>query len=377
MKFVCSQKDLANAVNTVSKAIAVRTTLPILEGIRLKGENNIIEFYCTDLKIAIKTRISASFNESFSCVMPGRLFGEVVRRLPEDDVVIDMTPGQAGSYSVQIQCRDSKTTLVALDDSEFPETAEQEADNPIQIEEGTLRAMIRQTIFAVAQDNTRPIFTGELLEIENNSINLVALDGFKFASRSVPLEGMVENRRCVVPGRALLEVMRILEDTSEKIELHITNNNFMMKKGLTRVMTRLLEGEYIRYSQIIPKNETTSVRIDVDSLRSAISRAELIVQDERVNLVKLSIGVDEIIVSSQSESGNVRERIVCETQGNQMDVAFNIRYLSEVLRALECEEVMLNLTTAVSACVMKPVANESFLYLVLPSIHFLNIKFRR
>jgi len=366
MKFVCSQKDLANAVNTVSKAIAVRTTLPILEGIRLKGENNIIEFYCTDLKIAIKTRIPASFNESFSCVMPGRLFGEVVRRLPEDDVVIDMTPGQAGSYSVQIQCRDSKTTLVALDDSEFPETAEQEADNPIQIEEGTLRAMIRQTIFAVAQDNTRPIFTGELLEIENNSINLVALDGFKFASRSVPLEGMVENRRCVVPGRALLEVMRILEDTSEKIELHITNNNFMMKKGLTRVMTRLLEGEYIRYSQIIPKNETTSVRINVDSLRSAISRAELIVQDERVNLVKLSIGVDEIVVSSQSESGNVRERIVCETQGNQMDVAFNIRYLSEVLRALECEEVMLNLTTAVSACVMKPAANESFLYLVLP-----------
>ena len=366
MKFVCNQKDLLNAVNTVSKAITTRTTLPILEGIRLKGENNVIEFYCTDLKIAIKSRIPAAFDESFSCVMPGKLFGEVIRRLPEDDVIIDMKPAAEGSYSVLIQCRDSKTTLIALDASEFPETAEQEVDNPIEIEEKTFRAMIRQTIFAVAQDNTRPIFTGELLEIENNEMNLVALDGFKFASRSVHLEGNVENRRCVVPGRALLEVMRILEDSSEKITLHISNNNFMMKKGLTKVMTRLLEGEYIRYNQIIPKNETTIVRIDVENLRSAISRAELIVQEEKINLVKLSIGTDEVIVSSQSESGNVRERIACETQGNQMDVAFNIRYLSEVLRALECEEVMMNLTTAVSACVMKPTTNDNFLYLVLP-----------
>jgi len=366
MQFTCDRNELLEAVMTVSKAMAQRTSIPLIEGILLKGENGLLELFCTDLKLSIKSTIRADFDGMFSCVMPGKLFTEVVRRLPEDDVHITLEEGNEGSYKVTILCRDSRTTLTALDAEQFPRVEEAIDENAVEIEERVLKAMIRQTAFAVAQDNTRPIFTGELLEIEGDSINVVALDGFKFAMRTAKLSKETPARRCVVPGRVMLEVMRILGDSSDIVRLHFSGKNFMLQKDSTRVITRLLEGDFIRYSQIIPKDSTTMVRVAVDDLRAAISRAELIAADDRVNLVKFAIGDDEIVVTSNSESGNVREKVNCMTQGAHLDTAFNIKYIGDALRALECDEVVLHLTSSISACVLKPAGEEQFLYLVLP-----------
>lgn len=366
MQFVCNRDDLLEAVNTVTKAMAARTSIPLIEGIRLKGEAGKLELFCTDLKLSIKCTINADFEGAFACVMPGKLFSEVVRRLPDDDVEINLEEANEGSFKVTILCRDSRTTLTALDATDFPETPEVPDENAVEIEERVLRAMIRQTSFAVAQDSTRPIFTGELIEIEDGKMNVVALDGFKFAMRSCEVDPASPKRRCVVPGRAMLEVMRILGDTADKVRIHLAGNCFMLQKDSTRVITRLLEGDFIRYSQIIPRESTTQVRVNVEDLRAAISRAELIAQDDRVNLVKFHIGEDEIVVTSRSEAGNVRERVACECTGASLDTAFNIKYISDALRALECDEVMMDYTTAVSACVLRPAGDEKFLYLVLP-----------
>ena len=366
MQFVCNQRELLDAVNIVTKAMPTRTSIPLIEGIRLKGEAGRLELFCTDLKLSIKSSITANFEEAFSCVMPGKLFSEVVRRLPSDDVHITVTEANEGSYRVKIVCQDSRTTLTALDAAEFPEATEAVDENAIQISEGELRSIIRQTVFAVAQDNTRPVFTGELVELQDQKMNLVALDGFKFAMRTVMLDAPCAVRSCIVPGRALLEIMRILDDSEEKVLLHVQGKNFMLQKGETRVMTRLLEGDFIRYEQIIPHDATTTARVNVDALRAAISRAELIAQDDRVNLVTLHFEPDVVIVTSNSQAGDVLERVACIMQGQNLDIAFNIRYLSETLRALECEEVVLQMTTSVGACVMKPADDAQFLYLVLP-----------
>ena len=188
MQFVCNRDDLLEAVNTVTKAMAARTSIPLIEGIRLKGEAGKLELFCTDLKLSIKCTINADFEGAFACVMPGKLFSEVVRRLPDDDVEIDLEEANEGSFKVTILCRDSRTTLTALDATDFPETPEVPDENAVEIEERVLRAMIRQTSFAVAQDSTRPIFTGELIEIEDGQMNVVALDGFKFALRSCEVD---------------------------------------------------------------------------------------------------------------------------------------------------------------------------------------------
>ena len=366
MQFICNQSELLEAINIVTKAMPTRTSIPLIEGIRLKGDAGRLELFCTDLKLSIKSSITANFEEAFSCVMPGKLFSEVVRRLPADDVCITIEEANEGSYTVTIVCRDSRTTLTALDASEFPEATESIDENAVEISEKEFKTIIRQTAFAVAQDNTRPVFTGELIELQDQQMNLVALDGFKFAMRTVTLQTPCQARRCVVPGRALLEIMRILGDTDEKVLVHVQGKNFMLQKGETRVMTRLLEGDFIRYEQIIPRDATTTARVDVEALRAAVSRAELIAQDDRVNLVMLHFEPDAVIVTSRSQAGNVRERVSCIMQGQELDMAFNIRYLSETLRALECEEVVLQMTTSVGACVMKPADDAQFLYLVLP-----------
>ena len=367
MQFVCNRDDLLEAVNTVTKAMAARTSIPLIEGIRLKGEAGKLELFCTDLKLSIKCTINADFEGAFACVMPGKLFSEVVRRLPDDDVEIDLEEANEGSFKVTILCRDSRTTLTALDAADFPETPEVPDENAVEIEERVLRAMIRQTSFAVAQDSTCPIFTGELIEIEDGQMNVVALDGFEV--RAALLRG--RSRVAQAPlrragARDARSHAHSGRPTADKVRIHLAGNCFMLQKGSTRVITRLLEGDFIRYSQIIPRESTTQVRVNVEDLRAAISRAELIAQDDRVNLVKFHIGEDEIVVTSRSEAGNVRERVACECTGASLDTAFNIKYISDALRALECDEVMMDYTTAVSACVLRPAGDEKFLYLVLP-----------
>lgn len=361
MKFTCEKSILQDGISTVQKAVTGKSTMPILNGILLKAVNNEIVLTGSDIDLSIQTKVHAEILEEGSIVIDAKIFGEIIRKLPNDDVHINTIDNN----SIEILCQKSRFTLIHMNAEDFPMLPNINENMIFSVSQKILKHMIRETIFATAQDETRPVLTGVLFETNNKNLNLVALDGYRLALRSEQLN--TDNTiSAVIPGKTLNEVSKILEDDDENVNITFTPNHILFSLGETKIISRLLEGEFIKYNSIIPQEFNLKVVAKRGELLHCIERASLMAKDSNTNLIKLSIEEDNMVITSNSQLGMVREEMSIILQGQSLQIAFNSKYLIDVLKIMEEEEITLEFSSSVSPCVIKNKDINNCTYLVLP-----------
>ncbi len=362
MKFTCSQKNFLEAILTVQRAVSARSSSPLLEGILIETQKDVLKLLGTNLDLGIESYIEANIIEEGSIVIPARLLSEIVRKLPDAEVKVVLKSNNA----VELNCLNSLVTLQGFAADEFPRLPDISENKPVEINRIVLGNIIRQTIFAVAVDEARPILTGGLLEVEDDNAVLVALDGYRLALRRAKLESVHENMKVIIPGKSLSEVGKILGEDDQNISISISGSNVLFDMGYTRVISRVLEGEFINYKQIISQDYKTRVKADTRILESSIERASLIAREGKNNLIQLTIKDQQMVITSNSESGQIYEEIPILLEGNDIEIAFNARYFMDMLKAIDDQEICLDFTTNVSPCVVRPIKGNNYTYLLLP-----------
>lgn len=363
MKIKCEQQALAKALNTVYKAVSTRTTIPILKGILMEtGENNTLKLAASDLDISIERTIPAQIEEPGSVVVSSRLFTEIIRKLPDDEVQI-----REENTAVTITCHSSKFTIVGQMSDEFPVLTEIQELQRISLDKEIFKKMIRRTSFSASTDESRGVLTGVLIELQKDSLSMVALDGFRMAI-SREMVSSDKELKMILSARILNEINKILseEENEEDFILILDEKKAVIIIGNTRITSRLLEGDYINYKEIIPKISSCRVRAGRRDLMEGIDRASLIVREGKNNLIKLSVQPGQIVITSRSEEGNVKEEVPVHTEGEGLEIGFNAKYITDVLKACEEEEIILEFNTNVTPCLVTPEQSEAFIYLILP-----------
>lgn len=361
MKFICEKNKLQEAIAIAQKAITGRTTMPILEGMFIECKDNMVTFIGSDKDVSIETKIEANIIEAGSIVVDSKILGEIVRKLPNAEVILSKEENNI----LKIECQKSVFDVVHMNSDEFPNLPKIDEDNVFSIPQGLLKNMIKGTSFATAQDETRPILQGILFEVRDSKLNLVALDGYRLALRREYIEN-TNDISAVIPGKTFNEVSKILDDANTMLEITFTNNHILFNMGKTRIISRLLEGEFISYSSLLPKEHKILIDVNKQELQNGIERASLMAKDGNTNLVKFNISNDNMVITSNSQLGKVREEVSVEMQGEDIQIAFNSKYLIDVLKSMEEEVIQIKLTSSVSPCIIKNKNNDDCEYLVLP-----------
>lgn len=360
MKFICSRQDLVEATNTVQKAVMAKSTLPILEGIYLEA-GETVKLVGNSFDIGIECTIEADVMEKGSIVLNSRMFGDIVRRLPDSEVLIQVKE----SYIVVIECNNSYFEIKGLSSEGFPMLPEVEEENKISISQSTLRDMIRKTIYAISADENRKILTGSLLEVNDGDFNMVSLDGFRLAvARTIIKEDI--SFKAVIPGKNLGDIHKILEQTDEEVKITLSKNQALFEIDKCRIISKLLDGDYMNYRSFIPEQFETAIETNVKQITESIERASLITNDDKRYPVKFIIDDDKLIITSSAEIGISKEEIDIKTDGNNMKIGFNPKYLLDSLKVIEDEKVVISFSSSIGPSVIKPVQGDKFIFMVLP-----------
>lgn len=361
MKFTCDKNILNEAISISQKAVTGKSTMQILQGILINVEKNNIKFTGSDIDLSIETNINADIFEEGSIVVDSKLFGEIIRKLPNDKIEISLKENN----TIDIICQKSKFNLIHMNASDFPELPKINENIIFSISQRKLKSMIRAVIFAIAQEETRPILTGVLFEIKNKKLNLVALDGYRLALKTENIDND-NDINAVIPGKTLNEVSKILEDSDELVNITFTPNHILFSIGETKIISRLLEGEFIKYNSIIPEDYNLKVIAKRMDLLNCIERASLMAKDGNTSLIKLTIDGDNMVITSNSQLGMVREEFNIILQGQSLQIAFNSKYLIDVLKIMEEEEIVMELSSSVTPCIIKNKEVDNCTYLILP-----------
>ena len=364
MKIICSKDNLLDGINIVQKAVSTKTTLPILEGILLEA-NEKVKMTGNDLEIGIECYVDADIKRTGSIVLNSRMFGDIVRRLPDSEVLIEVRENN----SVIIECENSFFEIKGISAEGFPALPSIEKEEGIKISKKILKDMIKQTIFAVSMDENRPILTGSLFEYRTGKLTIVSIDGYRLAMRccSSENEAAGASRNLVIPGKTLNEIAKIIQPVDEDIYIYAAGNQILFDMGNCIMTSRLLEGEYLNYMGIIPSEHETKVTVNTKDLLACFERASLVItNEERRYPVKLDISDDVIVITANTEAGNVREEIRAEMEGKKLEISFNHKYFIEALRVIDNEMVDIFFTTNIGPCTIKPLQGNDFAYLVLP-----------
>ncbi len=362
MKLFCNPKVLMNGISIVQRAVSLRSTLPILKGIYLEASDKGLRLVATDMELGIDHVMDANIIEKGSVVVDARLFSEIIRKLPDSQVEITLKDNS----ELLIECGHVEFNILSYSSSEFPELPKVEEEHTYEISQELFKNMIRQTVFATAKDEARPILTGVLVETEQDMLSMVALDGYRVALRKSEIESELNNK-VVIPGKTLTEVGRIMDGgEDETIEISLASNHALFTVNSTRLTSRLLEGEFIDYNQVIPKEFKTRAKVETEKLLGSMERAALLGTGGQSNLVKITVADDKMTINSNSELGNIHEEIEIELEGDDLKIAFNSRYFIDALRVVDEDIVYLEFTTELSPGIIKPIDNDNTIYLILP-----------
>jgi len=366
MKFVCSKENLLEGINVVQKAVSTKTTLPILEGILIEAGEKI-KMTGNDLEIGIECYVDADVREEGSIVLNSRMFGDIVRRLPDSEVYLEVKENN----TVAIECENSLFEIRGLSAEGFPELPSIEKSDGIRISQKALKDMIRQTIFAVSTDENRPMLTGSLFENKAGVFTIVSIDGYRLAMRRVVHENSEQTdnveRRLVIPGKTLNEIAKIIQPVDDEMYIYASGNQILFDMGKCIMTSRLLEGEYLNYMSIIPREHETKITVNTKDLQACFERASLVItSEERRYPVRLEISDDIMVITANTEAGNVREEIKVEMEGKKLDISFNHRYFIEALRVIDNEMIDIFFTTNIGPCTIRPLQGDDFAYLILP-----------
>lgn len=363
MKFSCEKALLQAAISTTSRAVSPKSSIPALEGILLEAGSDL-RLTGYNLETGIRTIVPADIREEGTLVLGARLFGEIVRKLPDDIVTF-----QSENYMVNIKCGMSEFNILGTDPEEFPELPTVEYQNSLILLQSRLKAMISQTLFAVSDNESRPIHTGSLFEVDSEGLTIVSVDGYRLALRheSIDKKEGAETFSFVVPGAALSEVEKICSDVDEPASVTQGARHVMFKVGDTMLVSRRLEGEFLAYRQAIPRNNTIHVEGDTRALLSSIDRVSLIISDKLKSPLRCVFDSNLLKISTKTAIGDAYDECPLSGDGGGLEIGFNNKYLMDALKAAPADKVRLELTTGVSPCVILPTeGEENFLYMVLP-----------
>jgi DNA polymerase III subunit beta len=372
VKFIIQRDRLVQSVQDVMKAVTSRTTIPILTGIKIVATNEGVTLTGSDSDISIESFIPkeedgdeiVEIKQTGAIVLQAKFFSEIVKKLPTDSVEIEVL----NHLQTVIRSGKSKFNLNGLDAEEYPHLPQVEENNKFHIETDLLKAMIRQTVFAVSTSETRPILTGVNWKVENNELICIATDSHRLALRKAKVE--TENTyNVVIPGKSLNELSKIIDDSNELIDIVITENQVLFKAKHLLFFSRLLEGNYPDTSRLIPNESKTDVIVKTKEFLQAIDRASLLAREGRNNVVKFSTienGFIEIS-SNTPEVGKVIEEIQTQSiEGEELKISFSAKYMMDALKALEGTDIKVSFTGAMRPFLISPLHDESTLQLILP-----------
>lgn len=368
MKIICEKEKLQKGLSAVVRGVPTRTTMPILEGILIQTNNNELKLTTYDLELGIEYIIDCEVKEEGNTVVNAMMFSEIIRKLPDTEISIEVNENKL----LVIECEGSLYKLSTMEPEEFPELPKIEVENSIQTDQTVLKNMIRKTIFAVSIEENRPIFTGCLFEVVNNSLNVVAVDGFRMAWFKQDLENATSDFKAVIPGKTLNEVNKIILDSFDSIKIGVSKNQAIFEMENCKIVTRLLDGEFLNYASVIPNNWETIIRVNKNILQNCFERISLIssssIEKEKKYPVKIKIEVGKVTISCTNQTGDAKEEIYTETEGKDLEIGVNPKYFLDALKVIEDEEIFISFGTSISPCVIKPIdeTSRNYTYMILP-----------
>ena len=366
MNFVCEKETILKAINSVINGVASKTTMPILEGILIQTNENEVKLTSYDLEIGIEYIMESKVEEQGNTVVNAVMFSEIIRKLPNKEIRISINSNNL----LEIECEGSLYKLATMNPDEFPELPKINIENSVEIEQTILKNMIRKTIFAVSTEENRPIFTGCLFEIADGKLNVVAVDGYRLAVKSCKLNGNNSNFSSVIPGKTLNEINKIMSDSFDTVKIGIAKNQALFEMENCKIVTRLLDGEFLKYQNAIPANWETRIKVNKSEIQNCFERIILIsassIEKEKKYPVKISIEVGKVVISCANQTGDAKEEITPETEGKDLEIGFNPRFFLDALKAIDDEEIYMEFGTNRSPCIIKSVEDGDYTYMILP-----------
>ena len=362
MKAICSRKDLHEGVQTVSRAVAGRSALPILNNVLIKTEDDHLRLMSFDLEMGIECSIPATIEDAGALTVPARVLGEFLATLPESEVILSVNEQNA----VNVKCEKSDYTILGLPPEEFPALPDVPDEHSFEISQAVLKDMIKQTIFCVSPDESRAILTGILLILNSDGIRLVGSDGHRLALRDSQVSNASGEATAIVPGRALGEVGRMLEDEDTGVNVSIAESQIKFQIDGTSVVSRLIEGQFPNYDRIIPQQSDKKLTMPAESLLSTVRRASIVAR-ENANRIILRTEGDRMTVTAESgDVGKAYDELDIVKEGDDIEIAFNAKYLVEYLSVVDTEGIAMELSGPLNAGVIKQVGKDDYLYVVMP-----------
>ena len=363
MRFTCEKTMLVTGLNIAGRTVAQKSSLSVIEGILCKaGQGLSLTGY--NMETAITYEIDADVSDMGQCILPAKLFGDIIRRLPEGPVTVVVDE----NYKVSIRAGYASFTISAESAEDYPELPDVGDGREIYIPQNKLKELISGTIFAVSENQGRPIHTGVKFEVTNDSITAVAVDGFRLARRTFhPEEGTGRELSFVVPAAGLKEVEKILTDVEDNAAFTLGTKHILFQVGNATLVCRLLEGEFLDWRRVVPSNCPIKMVANVCDLASSVERVGLIVSEKYKSPLRCVFGDQELLMRTSTTIGAAEDRCSLAGDGKELEIGFNVRYLAEALRVIPSEEVTLELTNGLSPIVLTPVdEKEDFAYMVLP-----------
>ena len=368
LQFSCEKTLLQSAVNTASRTVAAKSSIPALEGLLLEGDEQLtVSGY--NMQTGIRTSFDADIREGGRIVLNARLFGEIIRKMPDDVIVFSADD----KLLVRLSCGDASFEIPGLSAEDYPDLPEVDDEYSVAIQQRTLKAMINQTSFAVSTNESRPVHTGSLFVVDEEGLTMVAVDGFRLALRREPVAEKNGTFEFVVPGAslapgsALNEVEKICEDSDSLISIIQGKRHLLFETGSTQLICRRLEGEFLDYRNAIPRSNPICVQVETKAMMNSLDRVSVVISEKLKSPVRCLFDVGRVFLSAKTGAGEAKDICPIDGDGTGLEIGFNNRYLMDALRYAPAERVKMELNTGISPCIITPVeGEENFLYMVLP-----------
>lgn len=361
MKFTVNKSDITEAVSNIQRAVSTKTSIPALEGILLSATETGLELCAYDLELGITTVIPAFVMEPGKAVLSAKLFSDIVRRTPAETVTVSVDEKNMAT----LESGYSRFSIIGIPAEEFPELPKLSDSTQISLPGALLKSMIRQTLFAIAESDAKPIHQGSLFSLENGILDVVSVDGYRLAVRREPVD-FSEDLSFVVPGKTLSELLKLIKDSEEPVEISAGRRHILFKIDNYTVISSLLEGEFLNYKAAIPPESQTEVVLKTREAIDSVERVSLLITDRLKSPIRCLFDNNEIKLNCTTSMGRASDQLDVEMTGQSVEIGFNNRYLLEALRNTECDEVKVQLGGPLSPMKVVPKEGDSFLFLVLP-----------
>lgn len=366
MRVKCNLKELINGLNIVSVASGTKTTMPILEGVLIEAYQNKIKLTTNNLEIGCEHILESEIIEEGKTVVDIKMLNEIIRKIEDEIVEILIEDNLFILKSIN-----GVFKLATMNANEYPKLPVFDVESSITLEQKVFKDMIKRILFCVSNDENRPIYNGALVKVEDNILTIVSVDGFRLALRKNLSEKNINNFKAIIPGKVLNELLKILTDVEETtVKIGVNKNQALFEINNSVIISRIIEGEFLNYKSIIPESYETKVRVKTKNLLDSFERVALFAKEnkekDKKSPVKMHIGIDGIILSCVSDTGDAKEIIVSTVEGKEIEIGFNPRYVIEALRAIDDNEIIIEFTSSISPVLIKPVVSNDYIYVVLP-----------